>query len=394
MAHFKSVFTIACLSLVGPASATPFLTTQVQCVIEGLSPTDEVVGSEFAFKTLTSGLAQTRTAAYADYGNLYLSGWKINPVNTNTPSATYSAGSAAFGGDNIKIFVPTNVVPSGATLDVVMSLSLVGENNPFLPSNFAKVWLNNDLQQFNSVGSFSVSTLDSFGVGRFKNMTGQSGSGVSIAGSVQCQTQSSTGGYGLRYAVGITSIKYGGNELQNVTISSAGNYDWRPKNQYPLTFVLGDYVGSAVTEDKFTVDLKVYDSQDNLIQQITKPVIFGASDDKKIGKLPVSMHGLTGAIQVIAEVTSANNDGVTTWLKRRVVISNPNDAATFNFVNGDCVDDGVVDIADYTVLSGAFSTQPGDPDWDQRADLNRDGIVDIADYNSLSSNFSASDDTL
>lgn len=49
--------------------------------------------------------------------------------------------------------------------------------------------------------------------------------------------------------------------------------------------------------------------------------------------------------------------------------------------------DGIVDIADYTILSGAFSTFTGGPGFNANADLNGDGIVDIADYIILANQF-------
>lgn len=54
---------------------------------------------------------------------------------------------------------------------------------------------------------------------------------------------------------------------------------------------------------------------------------------------------------------------------------------------GDANLDGTVDIGDYALLSSAFGSSEGDPNWDENCDFNNDGSVDIGDYAILSSNF-------
>lgn len=60
---------------------------------------------------------------------------------------------------------------------------------------------------------------------------------------------------------------------------------------------------------------------------------------------------------------------------------------SFSLINGDCDSDNEVGIGDFAVLSAAFGSVPGDPNWDPEADLNGDDEVDIADYAILSNNF-------
>lgn len=80
------------------------------------------------------------------------------------------------------------------------------------------------------------------------------------------------------------------------------------------------------------------------------------------------------------------------WLARTqpIYLSSPFSTSNTNayFYNGDCNNDNIVDVADYTILSGAFSSVYGGPGWNYMADLNADQIVDIADYTILSRNFS------
>ncbi|MCE9558464.1 MAG: hypothetical protein K8R88_05885 [Armatimonadetes bacterium] len=57
--------------------------------------------------------------------------------------------------------------------------------------------------------------------------------------------------------------------------------------------------------------------------------------------------------------------------------------------NGDCNNDNVVDLSDYTVLVTAFNALPTSGNWDARADLNGDLVVDLTDYTRLVLNFNA-----
>ncbi|MBL8047221.1 MAG: S8 family serine peptidase [Chthonomonas sp.] len=77
------------------------------------------------------------------------------------------------------------------------------------------------------------------------------------------------------------------------------------------------------------------------------------------------------------------------WLSKRRNIGTTSNAVNQNvsLTNGDCNEDNIVDIADYSILATAFDSQPDSPNWDERADLNGDDIVDIADYNLLASAF-------
>lgn len=79
------------------------------------------------------------------------------------------------------------------------------------------------------------------------------------------------------------------------------------------------------------------------------------------------------------------------WLRRQrssVVFTGAGAVGVdFSLVNGDCDGDNEVVIGDYAVLSAAFGSQPGDPNWNPEADLNGDDEVTIADFAILSINF-------
>lgn len=97
----------------------------------------------------------------------------------------------------------------------------------------------------------------------------------------------------------------------------------------------------------------------------------------------------TGTYTVIADAARG-------WLNKKATVTITNGTASglnFTLPNGDVNNDTIVDIADYTLLSGAFSTVNGGPGWNVLADLNGDDIVDIADYVALSRTFSLVDET-
>jgi hypothetical protein len=84
------------------------------------------------------------------------------------------------------------------------------------------------------------------------------------------------------------------------------------------------------------------------------------------------------------------------WLKRcSQEHTIPNDGLSdlsFSLINGDSDGDNEVAIGDYAVLSAAFGTIPGDPNWQPTADLDGDLEVSIGDYAILSFNFGLAGD--
>lgn len=78
------------------------------------------------------------------------------------------------------------------------------------------------------------------------------------------------------------------------------------------------------------------------------------------------------------------------WLAKRSLSMNftsDRTGVTLFLKNGDVDLDNEVGIGDYSVLSQAFGTWQGHPNFNVNADLNGDGDIDIADYSILSSNF-------
>lgn len=59
----------------------------------------------------------------------------------------------------------------------------------------------------------------------------------------------------------------------------------------------------------------------------------------------------------------------------------------FQARTGDADSSNVVGSTDFTIVKSAIGSQPGDPNWDQRADLNRTDTVDTADFTLLKTNY-------
>ena len=83
------------------------------------------------------------------------------------------------------------------------------------------------------------------------------------------------------------------------------------------------------------------------------------------------------------------------WLRKMVPFNlGTTDVAGLNLslINGDVVQDNLINTDDYLALSGAFDTVPSDPSWNANADLDENGIINSDDYLILSFNFDTSGD--
>lgn len=75
------------------------------------------------------------------------------------------------------------------------------------------------------------------------------------------------------------------------------------------------------------------------------------------------------------------------WLRRTVYGHPLGVPVVVSLINGDVDGDNEVALGDFALLSSAFGSWPGDPNWIPHADLNGDESVDIGDYAILSSTF-------
>ncbi len=79
------------------------------------------------------------------------------------------------------------------------------------------------------------------------------------------------------------------------------------------------------------------------------------------------------------------------WLNTRANIfpANPenDDGVQFPMINGDCDRDNEIAIGDFALISTAFGSFPGEPNWNEDADVDGDSEVTIGDYSIMSDNF-------
>lgn len=145
---------------------------------------------------------------------------------------------------------------------------------------------------------------------------------------------------------------------------------------------IGSYTGTIPNSDKVWLDVVV--SQGGQAVMTTKVVLDAAQSNFNYGiVLPPS---LTGSV----DISFVGG----TWIKRTIsatIVPNSTVTADVTLPNGDIVDDGVVDIADYTALALAFDGTFGADPYTEASDLNKDGVIDIADYTILALGFDAAD---
>ncbi|MBX7132041.1 MAG: tandem-95 repeat protein [Fimbriimonadaceae bacterium] len=110
----------------------------------------------------------------------------------------------------------------------------------------------------------------------------------------------------------------------------------------------------------------------------TWPAILGANSRFALASgLP------TGTYDVVVKASH--------WLARRyngihIGAANPAEI-TVSLINGDCDGDNEVAIGDYSLLSLAYGSSPGEPRWNGMADLDGDSEINIGDYSILSVNY-------
>jgi hypothetical protein len=133
-----------------------------------------------------------------------------------------------------------------------------------------------------------------------------------------------------------------------------------PNNQWitPLTVEL---YSEGATEPFITYDVTT-DASGGF--SITDAVAFAGNYVIRVK----NFHSLANAVSVtLAEGTNTINLG--------------------ELQEGDANDDNAVEVQDFSILSAAFFTVSGDPDFDGRTDFNEDDAVSIVDFSLLSGNF-------
>jgi len=98
---------------------------------------------------------------------------------------------------------------------------------------------------------------------------------------------------------------------------------------------------------------------------------------------------LTGVVSI-----SFKGDHFLTTVKTGVNTAVGQDNLDVFLRNGDCDGDDTVTTDDYLILNNAFDTEPGDANYDVRADLSDNGPVTTDDYLAFNQNFDVSGDVL
>jgi hypothetical protein len=151
------------------------------------------------------------------------------------------------------------------------------------------------------------------------------------------------------------------------------------------TVALGAFAGDYATQ---TYTAKIYDAGGVLKETKTfTPTTAGNFTIYSMETGPVTM--LTTGLTSLARKTSGVTPGGA-------------NIGTVNLLNGDIVDDGVIDLSDYTVVATYFNAVAADANWDvvqpdgfkpKQADITGDGVVDLTDYTEIAVNFNGLDDT-
>lgn len=127
------------------------------------------------------------------------------------------------------------------------------------------------------------------------------------------------------------------------------------------------------------------------------------------GRYPLHLHSnfrSTGTQNSLGDLTFGQTTGATfaipapqgaidmsvkwgTFLRRTLPANTTSADAvlTFHMINGDIVDDNIIDLGDFDALALAFGSEPNDSNWNIRADLNGDDVVNLGDFDIVAQNF-------
>jgi hypothetical protein len=237
----------------------------------------------------------------------------------------------------------------------------------------------------NSTTSVSLSP-NLVSIGQFVNCTATV-SGLNATGTINWTTSSSTGSFSSytgTLSSGSCSTSYVDNNTGYVTITASydGDSNNLPSNgSTTLTVFMNVTTGTNVTITP-TNNLQL------TFANITAPGTVVANETPTVPAPPLDLVGPYYNIKVTA--TFAGNVTVSLAFDGSNMTEEQKSSLQmmqYTPIPGDIDGSGVVDIYDAILLSAAFNSQPGSPNWNPNADINGDGIVDIYDAIILSSHF-------
>jgi len=170
----------------------------------------------------------------------------------------------------------------------------------------------------------------------------------------------------------VATVAFTGTRFANRCFSGNVNYDL--VNTSPIvwgTVILQDFFGTVAGR---TVLMEI---RSGGIAVQTENVTLGAG-----GSYSFTATVTPGTYDIAAKGSH--------WLRQQVTgvsVTGTGPTVNFSLANGDIDGDNEVTIGDYSLLSTAFGSGPGDPNWDPEADLDGDDEVTIGDYAILSNNF-------
>lgn len=137
-----------------------------------------------------------------------------------------------------------------------------------------------------------------------------------------------------------------------------------------------------------TIDLADF-GPDEQGRTVALEVVQGGTtvDSQNVVLGPGGTYTLSTAITGTCKIAAKGSH----WLRKLSadLSISPSLPVTVNLIlpNGDINRDNEINIGDYAILSSAYNSAPGDPNWNPEADLNGDDAVDIGDFSILSSNY-------
>lgn len=139
------------------------------------------------------------------------------------------------------------------------------------------------------------------------------------------------------------------------------------------TVTLTDFVGNVAAR---TIDITIWDSERGSIVNTLTNVALDANGHYSVNP---------GVFPGIYDIQIKSSTFLSTFANDVSYGSNAIVNATL--VNGDCDGDDEVGPGDFGVLSGAYGSVDGDPNWNVGADLDGDGEVGPSDFGILSGNY-------
>ena len=277
-------------------------------------------------------------------------------------------------------------IPAGSAQDLVGNLSAASSStdntityNGIVPPT---VTINQDASQLDPATTSPIV----FKVVFSKPISGFLSNDIILSGSAGATTAvlTSSGDY-MNYSVAVSGMTQSGTVIASIPALAA----WDKVNSANKSVASTSTDNVVVYSDSVTVSGSI----DLQSFYADKSGVSGTVDirDSASGEV-VESHPITlDASGNYSFTTSRTGDYTLAakcshWLSdaKNVSIALSGNVVNFSLINGDCSNDNAVDEGDFGLLSNAWYSSAGDPNFDVRADLNSDGAIDEGDFGILS----------